>query len=45
MFGFKIVTEYERLVVFSISGRYKGLRGPGLIFINPVSEKIVARLV
>ncbi len=44
MFGLKIVTEYERLVVFSIAGRYKGVRGPGLVFVNPFTEKAVARL-
>lgn len=31
---FRTLLEYERLVVFSISGRFVGVRGPGLVFIN-----------
>lgn len=31
---FRTLLEYERLVVFSISGRFAGVRGPGLVFIN-----------
>ena len=36
----KIVTEYERGVVFRL-GRLVGARGPGLIFIIPIIERMV----
>jgi len=32
------LSEYERLAVFSITGKFKGMRGPGLVFVNPFSE-------
>ena len=35
----KVVKEYERAVVFFL-GKYKGTRGPGLIFLIPVLEKM-----
>jgi regulator of protease activity HflC (stomatin/prohibitin superfamily) len=35
-----ILQEYERAVVFRL-GRYAGVRGPGLVLIIPVIEKIV----
>lgn len=36
----KVVKEYERGVVFFL-GRYVGFRGPGLIFLIPILEKMV----
>jgi len=36
----KIVTEYERGVIFRL-GRLVGARGPGLIFIIPIIERMV----
>ncbi|MEL6151337.1 MAG: paraslipin, partial [Chloroflexota bacterium] len=36
----KIITEYERLVVFTL-GRYSGTRGPGFVFVIPGIEKAV----
>lgn len=38
--GIHILQEYERGVVFRL-GRLRGLKGPGLIFIIPVIDKIV----
>ncbi len=38
--GIKIVSEYERGVVFRL-GRYAGVRGPGLIIIIPLIERMV----
>jgi len=32
------LSEYERLAVFSITGNFKGMRGSGLIFVNPLAE-------
>ena len=40
MLSAKIVKEYERGVVFRL-GRYTGLRGPGLVWIIPVIERMV----
>ncbi len=34
----KIVREYQRIVLFRL-GRAIGLRGPGLVFINPVTDR------
>jgi regulator of protease activity HflC (stomatin/prohibitin superfamily) len=34
----KIVREYQRIVLFRL-GRSVGVRGPGLIFINPVTDR------
>ncbi len=36
----KVIKQYERAVVFFL-GRYHGMRGPGLIFIIPIFEKMV----
>jgi len=36
----KIVREYQRIVLFRL-GRSIGVRGPGLIFINPVTDRIM----
>ncbi|MDE3086753.1 MAG: SPFH/Band 7/PHB domain protein [Acidobacteriota bacterium] len=42
LFGFvrsvKVVREYQRIVLFRL-GRAIGLRGPGLVFINPVTDR------
>lgn len=40
MFGLsvKIVREYQRIVLFRL-GRAIGIRGPGLVFINPVTDR------
>ncbi|HSW97111.1 MAG TPA: slipin family protein [Candidatus Saccharimonadales bacterium] len=37
--GVKIVQEYERGVVFRL-GRYQGIRGPGLILLIPIIERM-----
>jgi len=34
----RIVREYQRIVLFRL-GRALGTRGPGLIFINPVTDR------
>ncbi|HLN17517.1 MAG TPA: SPFH domain-containing protein [Acidimicrobiales bacterium] len=34
----KIVREYQRIVLFRL-GRAIGLRGPGLVFINPITDR------
>lgn len=39
-YSLRIVKEYERAVVFFL-GRYIGIRGPGLIFLIPIFEKMV----
>jgi regulator of protease activity HflC (stomatin/prohibitin superfamily) len=36
--GLKIVTEYERLIVFRF-GRYKRTIGPGIVYILPLLER------
>lgn len=38
--GIKVVQEYERGVIFFL-GRLTGVRGPGLIYVLPVFERIV----
>jgi regulator of protease activity HflC (stomatin/prohibitin superfamily) len=38
--GFRIVTEYERGVIFRL-GRCKGAKGPGLFYIVPIIDKMV----
>ncbi len=38
--GIKIVREYQRVVVFRL-GRSTGARGPGLVLINPVTDRVV----
>lgn len=38
MFGIRIVREYQRVVLFRL-GRAIGVRGPGLVFINPVTDR------
>jgi len=36
----KVVPEYERGVLFRL-GRFRGVRGPGLIIIIPVIDRLV----
>ena len=38
--GIRVVKEYERIVVFFL-GRQTAVRGPGLIYLVPVFEKMV----
>lgn len=38
--GVKVINEYQRAVVFRL-GRLVGTRGPGLIFITPIFERMV----
>jgi regulator of protease activity HflC (stomatin/prohibitin superfamily) len=35
----KVVREYQRVVLFRL-GRASGARGPGLIVINPITDRI-----
>jgi len=37
-FSVKIVREYQRVVLFRL-GRSLGIRGPGLVFINPITDR------
>jgi regulator of protease activity HflC (stomatin/prohibitin superfamily) len=38
-FAIKIIREYQRVVLFRL-GRAVGLRGPGLVLINPVTDRV-----
>lgn len=38
-FAIKIVREYQRIVLFRL-GRAMGLRGPGLVIVNPVTDRV-----
>jgi regulator of protease activity HflC (stomatin/prohibitin superfamily) len=38
--GIRVVTQYERGVIFRL-GKYVGIRGPGLIYIIPLIERMV----
>jgi regulator of protease activity HflC (stomatin/prohibitin superfamily) len=38
MFGIRIVREYERVMVFRL-GRAVGVRGPGLVIVNPITDR------
>ncbi|MDD5670514.1 MAG: slipin family protein [Candidatus Omnitrophica bacterium] len=40
VFTFKIINQYERAVFFRL-GKYKKVKGPGLIFVMPLIDKIV----
>src|SRR5581483_9526242 len=37
--GIRIVTQYERGVIFRL-GKYQGIRGPGLVYIIPLIERM-----
>lgn len=38
--AFKVVREYERAVIFFL-GKFRSVRGPGLIFVFPIFERMV----
>jgi regulator of protease activity HflC (stomatin/prohibitin superfamily) len=38
--GIKVINEYQRAVIFRL-GRLKGTRGPGLIYVIPIFERMV----
>ena len=38
--GFRIVTEFERGVIFRL-GRCKGAKGPGLFYMIPLIDKMI----
>jgi regulator of protease activity HflC (stomatin/prohibitin superfamily) len=38
--GIKVINEYQRAVVFRL-GRLRGIRGPGLVYILPIFERMV----
>jgi len=40
IWGIKVITEYQRGVIFRL-GRLVGARGPGLIFVIPIFERMV----
>ena len=40
LWGTKVINEYQRAVVFRL-GRLMGERGPGLIFVLPIFERMV----
>jgi regulator of protease activity HflC (stomatin/prohibitin superfamily) len=40
MFGFKIIRQYERGVVFRWGRALPGIREPGLIWVNPFSDRL-----
>ena len=40
MFGFKVVTQYEQGVVFRFGRALPGLRGPGLTWVNPFTDRL-----
>ena len=40
MFGFKIIRQYERGVVFRWGRALPGLREPGLTWVNPVTDRL-----
>ena len=37
--GLRVIKQYERAVIFFL-GRYRGMRGPGLIFVIPIFERM-----
>lgn len=37
--GIKVIKQYEQAVIFFL-GKYTGMRGPGLIFVVPIFEKM-----
>lgn len=38
--GLRVISQYEKAVVFRL-GKYVGMRGPGLIYIIPIFERMV----
>ncbi len=41
--GIKVVKDWERLAVFRL-GKYYGIKGPGIIRVTPILEKIALKL-
>jgi regulator of protease activity HflC (stomatin/prohibitin superfamily) len=40
MFGFKVINQYEQGIVFRFGKMLPDLRGPGLTWVNPVSDRL-----
>ncbi len=40
MFGFKIITQFEQGIVFRWGRALPGVRGPGLTWVNPFSDRL-----
>ena len=40
MFGFKIIRQYERGVVFRWGRALPGIREPGLTWVNPFTDRL-----
>src|SRR3984885_11193271 len=40
MFGFKIITQYEKGIVFRWGRALPGVREPGLIWLNPFTDRL-----
>ena len=40
MFGFKIIRQYEQGIVFRWGRALPGTRKPGLIWINPITDRL-----
>ena len=40
MFGFKVITQYERGVVLRFGRVLPGIRQPGLTWVNPVTDRL-----
>ena len=40
MFGFKVVTQFEQGIVFRFGRALPGLRGPGLTWVNPFTDRL-----
>jgi regulator of protease activity HflC (stomatin/prohibitin superfamily) len=40
MFGFKIISQYERGLVFRFGRALPGVREPGLVWVNPVTQRL-----
>jgi regulator of protease activity HflC (stomatin/prohibitin superfamily) len=40
MFGFKVINQYEQGIVFRFGKMLPDLRGPGLTWVNPISDRL-----
>ncbi len=40
MFGFKVINQYEQGIVFRFGKMLPDLRGPGLSWVNPISDRL-----
>ena len=40
MFGFKIISQYEKGIVFRFGRALPGIRGPGLTWVNPFTDRL-----